>query len=64
MNISFLGLLEQITQDRGLKRTEMYSHCSEGRKSEIKMWAGLAPSQDSEGESVIVSLVLVVASDP
>lgn len=48
--VSFLGLLQSITQAGWLKMAEMYSLSSGGRKSRIEVWAGLPPSRGSEGE--------------
>ena len=37
---------------KGIKTTEIYSYCSGGQKSEIKVLAGLAPTGGFEGESI------------
>lgn len=48
----FLGLLEQSTTHRGLQPQRCIVSWLGGRKSKVKVWAKLVPSEGCQGESV------------
>lgn len=51
IRVHFLSLLEQITANWGLKRTNLFSHSSGGQKSKVQELAGLAFSVDEADTS-------------